>query len=233
MPFKQSDKTFIKEPCTSGDVKGAFLGLGAVLIVMFIAQTVHPPLTDILAFKGELVSQRPWTLLTSMFIHSSGEHLLHNLFPLILFGFILERIAGTRRFIAILLIAELASSIAVMQVYPHVRVLGASGAARGVVGAIAAMKPTLIVYWGAPLPVIVLGGIWLALDTAGVYGHAENIAYEGHLGGLLAGFFLGLVWRRSVMPFGREDEESSPEVDEETAEKWEDKYILNEHKRKI
>jgi membrane associated rhomboid family serine protease len=212
-------------------VEGTFLGLGAVLVVMFIAQTVHPPLTDLLAFKGELVAQRPWTLLSSMFIHSSGEHLLHNLFPLILFGFILERIAGTRRFITILLIAELASSIAVMQAYPHVRVLGASGAARGVVGAIAAMRPTLIVYWGAPLPVIVLGGIWLALDTAGVYGHAENIAYEGHLGGLLAGFFLGLAWRKHVRPFGREEDGPIPEVDEKTAEKWEDKYILSEHDR--
>lgn len=41
----------------------------------------------------------PWQAVTYMFLHGSGTHILFNMFALVSFGVVLERLWGTRRFL--------------------------------------------------------------------------------------------------------------------------------------
>lgn len=55
------------------------------------------------------VSFRPWQIFTHMFMHSPNSifHILFNMFGLVMFGSILEKVLGTKRFMILFLISGL------------------------------------------------------------------------------------------------------------------------------
>ena len=71
--------------------------LALVCIAEFILHSVIPGFSDALLLNSDVVMQQPWRLLTSVFLHGSIGHLFYNLFALVLFGFMLESIVGSKR----------------------------------------------------------------------------------------------------------------------------------------
>ena len=146
----------------------------------------------------------PWQLLTYAFLHASLTHLLFNMLGLYSFGSDLERVWGSRRYLAYYTTCVLTAAITQLlfaavtgSAYPTV---GASGGVFGLLLAYAMLFPhrTVMLLFPpipmkAPVFAIVYGAIELFL---GVTGTQEGVAHFAHLGGMLGGFVLLSSWRR-------------------------------------
>ena len=149
------------------------------------------------ALEPDMVAQGEyWRLGTALFLHAGFLHLAFNLFALYVLGPPLERSIGTVRFLACYLISGLASSGGVVALNEigllrNAQVIGASGCIMGVIGAWAGF---LLRHHHAPfakqrlanIGLIVL--IQIAFDLS-----TPQISMPSHIGGLVAGFFLGLI----------------------------------------
>ena len=167
----------------------------ALNLIVFII-TFIPRIGDEIFYAGVsvngLIAQGEWwRVVTSMFLHAGFMHLLFNMFSLFLFGPELEKIAGKVRFLVVYFVAGIfcgAMTYATQDaMYASV---GASCAIFGIIGAFGAL-----VYYtrnSSPqlrqiiLPIIVVSIIMTFLQS--------NINIAAHLGGLGAGFVLGLMY---------------------------------------
>jgi membrane associated rhomboid family serine protease len=142
----------------------------------------------------------PYQLVTHMFAHGGFFHLFFNMFVLWMFGTMLERSWGPKRFLIFYMACGLAAGIAhlLLQNAPAV---GASGAIMGLFAAFAYLFPNteLIIF---PIPVPIKAKYAVAIMAAfdlfgGVYPSGSNIAHFAHLGGLVMGFVLVLIWNKT------------------------------------
>ena len=136
------------------------------------------------------VTYEPWRLLTSTFAHSTGFvfHILLNMYTLWIFGQILERMLGRSRFLVLYLISALAGSLGVMYwAGPTTFVVGASGAIFGLVGAFLIIQRKL---GGDTTQLFILVGINLVIGFL----PGMSVAWQAHLGGLIAGLLLGFIY---------------------------------------
>lgn len=182
------------------DINWYALKLGILLIGIYIVQLMVKDLTAVLAFSVQEATQRPWTLFTSMFVHSPADymHLLNNLFFLVIFGTLLELTIGSRDMLGVFLLTGLFAGLAAFQFYPDSQVLGASGAVSGIVATLAVIRPKQIgLFWGVPVPMYVVLIGWLVINAVGI-GSSAGIAYEAHLYGLAAGIVTGIYYRKNT-----------------------------------
>lgn len=192
-------------------------------IIMFVATLINPSfMKDTFAMAFPLATQfRWWQPLTHMFMHDGFLHIFFNMFSLVMFGILVERTLGTRRFIWFYLITGFGAVLlhtgvqflevrSLLEEYPGVSaqsiydsipgVLGASGAVYGVLVAFAMLYPqarlTLI------FPPITLDAKWWVLIFVGIElftgisGTMMGIAHFAHLGGALFGWLLIRYWRK-------------------------------------
>jgi rhomboid protease GluP len=135
-----------------------------------------------------------WRLLTSLFVHANFLHLFFNMIVLVQTGRIAERLFGTRRYIALYLLAGLTASLTSLLWHPAVNSMGASGAIYGVLGAIVAY----LLRRGSAVPrAFYLRQLYVAVTfilytLPGGFRH-YGVDNGAHLGGLLGGFLFGLV----------------------------------------
>ena len=165
---------------------------------------------------------RWWQPLTHMFMHGGWWHIFFNMYTLVMFGMVVERALGTKKFLILYFVTGLgavalhtgvewldihrlaasASPTAQTDIIDMLRtpMVGASGAIYGVLVAFAMLYPearmTLIfppVTLDAKWMVIIFVGIEL---LTGITGTQVGIAHFAHLGGALFGFLLILYWRK-------------------------------------
>ena len=175
-----------------------------------------------------------WQPVTHMFMHGGFWHLFFNMYTLYIFGSVLERVWGTRKFLVFYFVTGLGaalihtgvewiqmqswlgqaaegsaaalSSIHALKMTPTV---GASGAIYGVLMGYAMLYPdsvlTLI------FPPVSMKAKWFVLIFAaielltGVTGTGGGIAHFAHLGGLIFGYLLILYWKRNHTLYRRID----------------------------
>ncbi len=151
----------------------------------------------------------PWQLLSYAFLHGSLSHLFFNMFGLWMFGSELERIWGSRRFLAFfavsVLFAALTQQVVAVVAGSGSPTIGASGGLFGLLLGFAMLFPNRrIVLLIPPIPmpawlfVLLYGAIELFL---GVTGRVNGVAHFAHLGGVLGGWLVLRYWR-GQMPFG-------------------------------
>ena len=193
--------------------------LSLLAVIAFAAQSLVAGFTGAFVLDSGLLAERPWTLVTSIFLHGSLVHLLSNIFALGLFGSILEKLIGTRRFLAYFFATGLLASLISAAVYPAS--LGASGAIFGVLGALAAMRPRMVVWtYGVPMPMFVAAGFWLLLDIGGVF-FPSNIANMAHIAGMVSGIAIGL----SARPEEEKKREKPKALSNRELEEWEEEWM--------
>lgn len=168
---------------------------------------------------------KPYQLITHMFMHGGIWHLFFNMYTLWIFGSVLENVWGSKKFFIYYMVtgigaalfhslviyfqvnaleADLANGIisarnsitAIMQT-PTV---GASGAIYGLLLAYGMLFPNnelrLI------FPPIALKAKWFVLIfgaielTLGLTNSGSNIAHFAHLGGMIFGLILILIWKK-------------------------------------
>lgn len=139
----------------------------------------YPPYTEF----------EPWRMLTAVFLHGSVLHILINMYSLYIFGPILERLLGRWRFAALFLLSGFGGSVAVLFLAPGSAVLGASGAIFGLVGAFFVIQRKL---GGNNLQLMIVIGINVVIGFV-----IPNIAWQAHLGGLVVGALVALVFLRT------------------------------------
>ncbi len=169
---------------------------------------------------------KPWQIITHMFMHGGFWHIFFNMYTLFMFGSILERAWGSKKFLfyyfvtglgAVALhtcvqwievriymsqlangIASAATAIHTLKMTPTV---GASGAIYGLLLGFGMLYPdsmlTLI------FPPISLKAKWFVVIfvvielLTGITGLGGNIAHFAHLGGMLFGWLLIMYWKRN------------------------------------
>jgi hypothetical protein len=145
----------------------------------------------------------PWTIITSMFMHGGGFHIIANMFSLLFLGGFLERIIGKKRFIRIFMVSGLAGSLLyILNFYltgnGDVPAVGASGAIFGLGGMLAVITPRMPVYiMFIPIAMPMWVGVTLSLALLWFLSIAAGlpIGNLAHLGGLIAGLSYAVYLR--------------------------------------
>ncbi|MBS3055005.1 MAG: rhomboid family intramembrane serine protease [Candidatus Aenigmarchaeota archaeon] len=195
--------------------------LSLIILAVFALQNIFPFYTDNFALISSTFFQQPWSVLTYIFLHANLNHVFSNLFSLVLFGLILEKIVGSRNFLLVFFSSGIFAGIVSLFFYPSV--IGASGAIFGIMGVLAVIRPKMVVFaFGIPIPMIVAVIIWAALDLGGVF-YPSSIANIGHLAGLGAGIVVGFLIRPRYKVAEKKKEKIK--LDEEYFREWEKKYM--------
>ncbi|MET9900070.1 rhomboid family intramembrane serine protease [Streptomyces sp. NPDC006446] len=148
------------------------------------------------------VAEGQWyRMLTSMFLHGSAMHIIFNMLSLWWVGGPLEAALGRARFIALYFISGLAgSALCYLLADANQPSLGASGAIFGLFGATAVLMRRLNYDMR---PIIAL----LVINLIFTFGWS-NIAWQAHIGGLVAGVVVGYAMvhapreRRNLVQYG-------------------------------
>jgi len=166
----------------------------ALNVVIFIITLARPETIYFLGLRPALLSQHPWTIISSMFVHGNFLHILFNMIGLYFLGSFLIRAAGERSFLAVFFLGGLAGNILfALLANPSSTGIGASGAIYALGGALAVMVPrvpVLIIPIPVPMP------LWVAILIFLLLSFLPGIAWQAHIGGLLLGLIAGLIFRR-------------------------------------
>ncbi len=190
-------------------------------IFVFALQSLFPAVTDNFALIQSRALAEPWMFITSIFLHAGILHLMYNMFALALFGFILERIVGSRRFIMIFFVAGISASAASFLFYQAS--LGASGAIFGIFGTLAVIRPKMLIwFYGMPMPMFIAIFVWAAIDLLGLF-YPSNVANAAHLAGLATGIIFGLKLRKQFA----EKQSGQYRIDDSEFEYWEERWMNN------
>ena len=152
-----------------------------------------------------------WQMVTNMFFHISLDpsdsnfwHLFGNMFALWMFGRTLELEIGSKRFLIYYLVCGVGAALIQMGVASifneNLVLLGASGAVMGLLLAFGLMHPNNVIYV-MPLP-FPIKAKWFVIGYAvlelllGSSGLSTGIAHFAHIGGMLWGLVLLLVWKK-------------------------------------
>lgn len=193
------------------------------MIFLFVLQTIVPGFTDTFVLNEEAYSQI-WRFLTAIFLHGGIAHLLFNLFALALFGSILEKLIGGRRFLIVFFITGILANILSLSFYPSS--LGASGAIFGVIGALVVVRPLMMVWaFGVPMPIFIAGILWAAGDLIGAYAYLSsapinNTGNIAHLSGMALGLLFGIFYRTR-----KPKKQRMIRIDERSMRMWEDRNL--------
>lgn len=174
-------------------LSSAIVPIIVINIIVFIVQLIGgEPLTTFFAVKeGDLFSA-PYTLITSMFMHSTDLffHIFINMFILFMFGSILEQRIGTKRFLLLYFVSGILSGIVASFIYPSA--IGASGAVMGIVGAVIYLMPNMMVllFFFLPMPLWVAGILIAFIEVFGAFS-IDGVANVSHLIGMGTGLLYG------------------------------------------
>ncbi len=171
-----------------------------------------------------------WQVVTHMFMHGGFWHIFFNMYTLLIFGCVVERIIGSKKFLLFYFICGLgavalhlgveylqmqsymqgaalgnATAIQNIALIKNTPTVGASGAIYGVLMGYAMLFPesrmTLL------FPPVTLSAKWMVAIFAaielftGVTGLSAGIAHFAHLGGMLIGWLMILSWRKRGVLF--------------------------------
>ena len=162
--------------------------------LLFIATSINPNLVDVLGLRQAVFIEKPWTIVTNLFIHWGIWHILANMLTLYFFGSFLSRLVGVRNFLITYFCGGILGNLFYLLIPPHLLpVIGASGAVYALAGALVVMVPNLrvLVYFIVPLPLWVVVLVFFVL-----WSFLPGVAWQAHLGGLAFGLIMGFFFRR-------------------------------------
>ncbi|HEX9729163.1 MAG TPA: rhomboid family intramembrane serine protease [Gemmatimonadales bacterium] len=171
---------------------------------MFLVTLTLGRIPQSLLLVPALILQRPWSLVTYMFLHAGLGHIFFNMLMLAIFGPRVEERLGATRFVRLYFASGFAAALLSI-LTPFAAILGASGAVFGVMYAFVRFWPRAQIWiWGViPVEARVLFGISLVFAVLGIFGYGgQGVAHFAHLGGFLGGFVY-LKWSEATSPAAR------------------------------
>lgn len=141
---------------------------------------------------------------TYMFMHGGWMHLFFNMWSLMIFGNSVEMQVGTKRFVYYYLICGVGSALinqlmSFLGIIPPSILVGASGAIYGVMAAAAYYFPNAKLFI-IPIPFPVkLRNLVIFYTVFEMYNgvmSSDGVAHFAHLGGILVGAVILIIWKR-------------------------------------
>ncbi|XP_073991056.1 rhomboid-related protein 2-like isoform X2 [Rhodnius prolixus] len=148
--------------------------------------------------------EEAWRFVTYMFVHAGLQHLLVNIAVQIMLGLPLEMVHGFWRILIIYTSGVIAGSLITSVVDPNVFLVGASG---GVYSLITAHLASIIMNYSemefANWQLIVIISLCIVDITCAIYHRYfleinQQIGYESHLAGAVAGLLIGINILRNL-----------------------------------
>jgi membrane associated rhomboid family serine protease len=164
-------------------------------LAVFMITLADQSLVYSLGFQPASFLHRPWTILTSLFVHAGVGHIIVNMITLFFFGSYLARLVGERNLLIVYFAGGILGNIFYLFLGPaYSTAVGASGAIFAVGGALAVMTPRLkVLVFPIPVPLplwIAVIGVFLILSLI------PQVAWQAHLGGLILGLIAGYYFKR-------------------------------------
>lgn len=181
----------------SGDKPLVTYGIIGLTALVYLAQLIPgSPVRDLFALYAPRLYPEftgvfePWRLFTVLLVHSGFWHIGLNMLAVFMIGRSLEPMLGRSRFLALYVLAGLGGSVGVALIAFGTPVIGASGAVFGLLGALLVIGRHL----GANIR-----GIAIILGINLVIGFLPGfqVAWQAHVGGLLVGALIGLIFART------------------------------------
>ena len=173
----------------------------------------------------------PYQLFTYMFMHANFEHIFFNMFALWMFGNTLENIWGSKRFLLFYIICGLGAAVSqevvqfidfemrtdwqglailndgMREVLNTWNTVGASGAVYGLLLAFGMLFPNSRIYLYFLFPIkakwFVIG--YAVIELLSGFFTSGNVAHFAHLGGMLFGLILILIWKKKGKLYGERE----------------------------
>ncbi len=164
-------------------------------ILLFIVTSIARDLILHLGLIPIIIADKPWTIITSIFLHGNLWHIFANMITLYFFGRYLCVLLGGGKFLAVFFIGGiLGNALYVVLGEPFSVAIGASGAVFALGGVLAVMRPKLRVFV-FPIPVPI--PLWVAVIGGSLVISAfPSVAWQAHLGGLVFGLAIGYFFRK-------------------------------------
>ena len=182
-----------RNPLVSFFSENAVKKIIIINIVVFFLEIIlmNTNFITIFGLKPRFVVTRGyvWQLVTYMFLHGGFWHLFLNMLVIWMFGSTLEALWGGERFVKYYFVCGLGAAALSFIFSFNDTIIGASGAAYGLLLAYAVLFPYNEVYiWGIfPVRARTLIIFFVAVDLImGIQG-TDGIAHFAHLGGVLTG----------------------------------------------
>lgn len=148
---------------------------------------------------------RWWQFVTHMFMHGNFMHIFFNMWSLIVFGPMLERLWGSKKFLIFYFVCGLGAALChelvlLTQPLSNIPTVGASGAIYGLLLGFGMLYPNYVLT--LVFPPVSLKAKWFVAIFAGielltgVLGTHDGVAHFAHLGGMLFGLILILIWKK-------------------------------------
>ncbi len=195
--------------------------LVAINILMFIATLTNENfmVANFAMFYPASPFFKPWQILTHMFMHGGFWHIFFNMYSLLMFGSILERSLGPKKFLIFYFVTGLGAvalhtgvewmqarvfiangAVNAYQALLMTPTLGASGAIYGVLIGFAMLYPQaqlMLIFPPIPVKAKWLVVIFAVIELfSGINGIQDGVAHFAHLGGMLFGWLLIRWWRK-------------------------------------
>ena len=141
--------------------------------------------------------QKWYMLFTSMFLHFGIDHLINNMIMIVGVGNYIEKFVGHVKFLILYLVAGLLGNVfSIINDFIRDRFVvsaGASGAAFGLVGALL----WIVIKNRGRIETITTRGVIMMILLSLYYGFSTaGIDNAAHLGGLIGGFIIGMIFYR-------------------------------------
>ena len=173
-----------------------------IYVFVFIVSRIAPQLALkiilllALPMPAGFLSQ-PWSILTSVFLHTRFWHIFGNMITLYFFGTYFNRLVGEKSFLIVYFVGGTVGNFFLLLLSglaPYPAALGASGAVFALAGGLVVMRPRLpVIIFPIPIPmplfVAVLGGFV-------ILSFLPWVAWQAHLGGLIVGLIAGYISRK-------------------------------------
>jgi len=167
----------------------------ALNVILFVVTLATPSLIVSFGLAPAGFGERPWTIVTSLFLHGSFGHILGNMITLYFFGKYLRLLVRSSKFLLVYFIGGILGGILYVLLAPPFSIaIGASGAVFALGGALAVMRPKLrVLVFPVPVPM----PLWAAVIGGFVIiSFLPSVAWQAHLGGLAFGLIAGYFFRR-------------------------------------
>lgn len=167
----------------------------SVNVVVYFATLADAKLLYDLGLHSAIWTEKPWTLVTNLFVHGGLWHLIANMMTLFFFGTYLSSLIRGARFWLVYFTGGIVGNLFFLILGPdNALAIGASGAVFAIGGTLTVLRPNLKVFIipiPAPIP------LWAAiLGSFAILSFIPNVAWQAHLGGFLLGAIAGLLFRR-------------------------------------
>ncbi|MDX1448123.1 MAG: rhomboid family intramembrane serine protease [Acidimicrobiia bacterium] len=180
-----------RSPVTSGII-GVTV---AIAVLRFLSVSAWEPIFQATALANFLVAEGEWwRMFTVVVVHAGGiTHILFNMWALYVLGPQVEREVGATPFLSLYLASAAAGSAFAFHLGDLGDIsVGASGAIFGLFGIWLASAVRRRNTMAGRAILNQLG--FLLLINAAIPFFIRNVSWQGHLGGLIAGFLIGWIW---------------------------------------